>query len=226
MEGDLREFHEMLDRLTETGNRAADAQDDLADSADREDRDGIVGTDGEGGGAEGPSAAGGGLGGFFGGVQVLPNATQQRRAASAGFDAAAQNFGGGAGFGNSVDGGLGALFNRGVNSNPLLSALAEGSGLNQGQRNRQQVAGRLDSQLRGLAEAGVEISDEQLSREESAELERVQRGSAFTARLNARASSLSNVAEGGAEGSAVQETNNLLKQILGSLNRTGGGGAF
>ena len=53
VDADYEDFIQMMERLTDSGNRAADAQEDLADASDKDDVGSAVNKEGEGGGVEG-----------------------------------------------------------------------------------------------------------------------------------------------------------------------------
>lgn len=217
---EMSEFEEMLRRLTDSGNRAADAQDELADEAEGNDADGRVDAAGEGGGAEGPSAqpfaAGFGFGAGAGaavgaagaaGVQVI----------NRGADA----FGQGAGADALEASALVQAKEEFAKRTPFGRVALATSGVAAAFNNAEQAGGKVGNRLAQLAEQGVEITDEDITRQLEFEAPRIARANAVRARTNALA--VKNLSEGAPNPTAKAMLAALEKIV--QLMSNGGGGA-
>lgn len=219
----------MLKRLADTGNDAADAQEDLADSTEQRANAGVSGS-GEGGTpgilsqqlgsfSAGLSGGGAGFSGFAGNV----------------LGGAAGNFGAGASASDALEASALQQAKEFIQSNPEINlgafgfevggqipggALLAWTGVSAAFNNAEQAGSRVGNSLSQLAEAGFDISDDDIQRNLDVELERVQRGNAVRARANAQAISVENI--GGQLGSDVgREMLRVLERIA---NNTGTGG--
>lgn len=218
----------MLTRLANTGNEAADAQEELADASERQlGEDGGVGKRGEGGqgfsfadDASGLRQAVGGVASFGGGI--LSNAAGQ--------------FGQGVAAGDALESSALVAAKEYIQSNPEFSVGAFGfeaggnipgaqllaaSGVAQAFNNAEQAGTRVGNSLAGLAEQGVEIPQEVIDRQIEIETERVQRGNQVRARANAAAISVENIGSQ-VGGQLAEKVISLLERIANNADLTGG----
>lgn len=220
----MREFEEMLKRLADTGNDAADAQEDLADATEQRVEAGVS-SSGEGGFAS--SFGAGAFAGFAGVAGVAGNV----------LGGAAGNFGAGASASDALEASALQQAKEFIQSNPEINlgafgfdvggqipggALLAATGVSAAFNNAEQAGSRVGGSLAQLAEAGFDISDDDIQRNLDVELERVQRGNAVRARANAQAISVENI--GGQLGSDVgREMLRVLERIA---NNQGSGGSL
>lgn len=239
---ELKRFNEALKMATQSAESAAAAQEDLADATE----DAAGGGPGVRGSGEGgaPSDT---IGAFSSRLNTSPYLWGQALGAAGSFASsaagvagnvlggAAGNFGAGASASDALEASALQQAKEFIQSNPEINlgafgfdvggqipggALLAATGVSAAFNNAEQAGSRVGGSLAQLAEAGFDISDDDIQRNLDVELERVQRGNAVRARANAQAISVENI--GGQLGSDVgREMLRVLERIA---NNTGAGG--
>lgn len=220
---ELERFNEALKRASQSANEAADAQEDLADAAESTLTDAGVRGSGEGG----LTAPGDDILSFQSRLNTSPFLWGQAANAGLNFvNAAAQNqyvqqqsadIGRGGDIGGGLlSGGTGFLLDS-ANSSPLGRLATTLSGVNAGRELARNAGAQTAARLGELAEAGFDITNEDIERDLRITQERSARGQAVRARVNQIATGPENLAV------ATAETNRLLGEIRDAIR--GGGGA-